>query len=207
MKARDRGEPYQLRWHKNKRVCCVPFCTSDSKAEKHSFSWDVICHSIGIANISSPVDTCTSLCSAHYIQVYRTQHDLASCVCCGVLRINTTATFITCPSPKLVESYLRDTIDFTGTIREGDQLCYSCYKFFNRKLKSGECMLSSEEVVQTLEAKQVELQIKIVEFQCMSTESHVNLCLCKTALSACELLASNRAFLFPDIYRHFMDYM
>ena len=29
-------------------------------------------------------------------------------------------TFITCPSPILVESYLRETIDFCDTIQEGD---------------------------------------------------------------------------------------
>ena len=26
--ARDKGEPYQLRWLKRKRVCCVPSCVS-----------------------------------------------------------------------------------------------------------------------------------------------------------------------------------
>ena len=30
-------------------------------------------------------------------------------------------------------------------------------------------------------------------------------CLYRTALHACELLVSNRAFLFPTMYRHFMD--
>ena len=66
MKARDRGEPHQLRIKKF-----------------------VVCHSIlqisklknitsrgmlyaALLSISSPVDA--SLCSAHYIQVYRTQH-------------------------------------------------------------------------------------------------------------------------------------
>ena len=35
LKARDKGEPYQLRWLKSRRVCYVPFCTSaDIKAEK-----------------------------------------------------------------------------------------------------------------------------------------------------------------------------
>ena len=41
VKARNNGEPYQLRWLKNKSVshCCVPSCTSvDIKAEKHEFT-------------------------------------------------------------------------------------------------------------------------------------------------------------------------
>ena len=28
LEARDKGEPYQLRWLKSKRVCCVPSCRS-----------------------------------------------------------------------------------------------------------------------------------------------------------------------------------
>ena len=43
LKARDKGEPYQLRWLKSKRKCCVPSCSSaDIKAERHDFSWEVI---------------------------------------------------------------------------------------------------------------------------------------------------------------------
>ena len=37
--------------------------------------------------------------------------------------------------------------------------------------------------------------------------SYVQLCLYKTALSTCELLVTGRAFLFPNIYRQFMDYL
>ena len=49
LKARDKGEPYQLRWLKSKRKCCVPSCSSaDIKAERHDFSWEVIGESIGI---------------------------------------------------------------------------------------------------------------------------------------------------------------
>ena len=33
-------------------VCCVPSCSSvNIKAEKHNFTWEVICDSIGIANL------------------------------------------------------------------------------------------------------------------------------------------------------------
>ena len=39
------------------------------KAEKHTFTWEVICDSIGIASVDSPEDI--SLCTKHYQQVYR----------------------------------------------------------------------------------------------------------------------------------------
>ena len=45
----------------------------------------------------------------------------------------------------------------------------------NRKLKSGECMLSSQEIVVNLEAKLADLQKLVLNFQCTSTESCVKL--------------------------------
>ena len=103
--------------------------------------------------------------------------------------------------------YLRDTVGFDGTVQEGDQVCYPCYKFLNNKLRSSKCMLSSEDIVLKLKSKQLELEEKLSEFQCTTPESCVNFCLYKTAISACELLASNRSFLFPNMYRLFMDYI
>ena len=112
MKASENGEPYQLRWQENKMVsaCCVPSCSSvDIKAEKHEFTWDMICESIGIASIESPGDI--SLCTKHYQQVYR-MLDARACACkpCGVLIRNCKQSFISCPDPERVESFLWDTV-------------------------------------------------------------------------------------------------
>ena len=116
-----------------------------------AFSMGDVCNSIGIENISSPVNHL--LCSKHYQQVYRMLNVVSkACVCCGVKRSHkhsaiSSEQFVTCPNPKRVESYLKSTIDFSDTIQDGDQVCYPCYKFFNQKLKSSECMLSNEDVV------------------------------------------------------------
>ena len=67
-------------------------------------------------------------------------------------------------------------------------MCYPCYKFFNQKLKSSECMLCNEDVVLVLKAKKVQFETIISEFQYVTSESYVQLCLYKTALSTCELL-------------------
>ena len=38
LKARDNGEPYQLRRLKSKKVCCVPSCSStDIEVYRHDF--------------------------------------------------------------------------------------------------------------------------------------------------------------------------
>ena len=86
-------------------------------------------------------------------------------------------------------------------------MCYPSYKFFNLKLKSSECMLSNEDVVLALKAKKVHFETNISEFQYVTSESYVQLCLYTTALSTCELLVTDRAFLFLNVYRQFMEYL
>ena len=46
---------YKLRWMKDKKVS-VAVCYLNIKAEKHNFTWEVICDSIGITRIESPRD-------------------------------------------------------------------------------------------------------------------------------------------------------
>ena len=102
LKARDKGEPYQLRWMKGKvvSVCCVPSCSSvNIKAEKHNFTWEVICDSLGIACIESPRDI--SLCTMHYQQVYRMLNAKSdACKSCGGLSRHCTRNFIFVPNPR-----------------------------------------------------------------------------------------------------------
>ena len=70
LKARGNSEPYQLRRLKSRKVCCVPSCSStDIEVYRHDFSWGDVCNSIGIENVSSPVNHL--LCSKYYQQVYR----------------------------------------------------------------------------------------------------------------------------------------
>ena len=102
MKARDDGEPFQLRWLKDKRVpqCCVPSCSSvDIKAEKHEFTWEMICNSLGIGSAEHPGDI--SLCTKHYQQVYKVLNATSksdACKSCGVLN-RKKYIFISCPDP------------------------------------------------------------------------------------------------------------
>ena len=68
LKSSDKGEPYQLRWLKGKKLsmCCVPCCGSvDIKAEKHNFTWEEICASIGITAVECPGNV--SLCTKHQL--------------------------------------------------------------------------------------------------------------------------------------------
>ena len=91
------------------------------------------------------------LCNQHYQQVYRLLNaESEACRTCGVKRRHihsarvSTINLVTCPDPKWVESFLKDNVEFSDTIREGDQICYTCYKFINQILNSDVCMLSSD---------------------------------------------------------------
>ena len=52
LNAWNEGEPYHLKWLSSKSSCCVPACTSTIRVDKHNYSWEMICQSIGIASIS-----------------------------------------------------------------------------------------------------------------------------------------------------------
>ena len=80
--------------------------------------------------------------------------------CC----VDTVVTILSCPDPKSVESYLCDTVMFSESTKTDDQICYLCYKFFNRLLKSGACMLSSEDIITELMAKKQNLERIVHEF-------------------------------------------
>ena len=66
-------------------------------------------------------------------------------------------------------------------------------------LKSDVCMLSSEDIILELKARK-ELEKLVLEFEYITPEPSVEWCLYKTALHACDLVASDHPFLFPSMY-------
>ena len=117
-------------------MCCIPSCSSvDIKAERYDFTWEMICSSIGIGSAEHPGNI--SLCTKHYQQVYKVlnaTNKSDACKSCGVLSRRKKYIFVSCPDPKRVESFLKDTIAFSESIEDGDQVCYPYYKFFNQML-------------------------------------------------------------------------
>ena len=60
---------------------------------------------------------------------------------CGVKRkydkLSIKETFVSYSNPKFVESFLRENLEIEVDISYNDLLCFSCYKYCNRLLKSG----------------------------------------------------------------------
>ena len=145
-----------------------------------------------MATIKSPDDV--SLHTKHVYRMLNAQSD--ACKTCGVLRRHSSHNFVSCPDPNRVESYLRNTTDFSENIQCGNQVWYPCYKFFNQMLKSDVCMMSSEDIVLQLTAKKENLEKVVHVFEYITPEPSdiVEWCLYKTALHACDI---RLAFIIP----------
>ena len=70
-------------------------------------------------------------------------------------------------------------------------------------------MLASEDIILNLKAKKEHLEKVVDEFEYITPEASdiAECCLYKTALHVCELAASDRPFLFPTMYRKFMQHL
>ncbi len=115
---------------------------------------------------------------------------------CGVKqshRDSAAVRFILCPEPKKVEAILHETGNFEGRVEEGDVVCYNCYMFANRVLKSTACMLSSDSVISQLKAKGKHLEVVLSELQLTSDDSYIELALLKTALYVSKEVLSDKA--------------
>ena len=106
-----------------------------------------------------------------------------------------------------MESFLRDTIGFQGHINDGDMLCCRCYKYFKSLLKSDICTLSNENILTELKTKEIQFNEAIKEFSPSDGESHVQLALRRTALQVCNIIKLDQAFLFPDVYKVFLQFL
>ena len=217
LKKKGNGEPYKLRWQKTSVRCCVPACENNSSVDNHPFSVQEIFDSIGTTPECDP-DSQKPLCIRHYQMVYRHKNasrvqDITCCVCGTKRKHEHSATevskFVPCPSPKFIESFLADSIGFESHILEEDVLCFRCYKYFNHLLKSGACSLSNAHILAELDSKEKSLAetVQMLSITNETSESAEQLALHKTALHVCRVISSDRAVLFPDLYRLFLSHL
>ena len=85
-------------------------------ASRHGYTWEELCTCIGVGSIASPTGSHLPLCTQHYQLVYcmnnvRESEGIA-CQQCGVKRKHekgAARTFLSCPEPTKLESFLKDT--------------------------------------------------------------------------------------------------
>ena len=108
------------------KVCSVKACDSKVFASLHNA--DII----GVFNQcdlepNATVTTPTPLCKHHYQVLYNKIHPMQThCITCGSSLRHTKSK--TCNQPNVIELYLKEKAGFEGTIKEGDKVCYVCYR-------------------------------------------------------------------------------
>ena len=95
-----------------------------------------MCSSVGIASVEFDKTELKPLCIKHYGLVHQFVNAIQIheelCRVCGVKRKHDTfSKFVSCSNLKFVESEIEVDISYNYL------LCFSCYKYFNRLLKSG----------------------------------------------------------------------
>ena len=214
MKKRNSGENFTPRWKiQTNTSCSVPFCSHVSAINNHPFCWNEICSTVGIASVEFDESDLKPLCIKHYGLVYRFVNAIQIheelCQVCGVRRkhdkLSIKEKFVSCTNPNFVESFLRENLEIEVDISYNDLLCFSCYKYFNRLLKSWICTLSSEEVI--IQLKELEMRlVQAVEKQLPEeSDSDFQLALLKTAIHVCSIMLLDRAILFSDIHEVFLQ--
>ena len=105
---------------KAKDKCCIPTmsCSEDDKVIKHSFSWEDIRKCIDLDDVDNDC-TLTSLCSHHYMIVYKCNKVLpVDPVVCSIFGIkrkrehSPSVCFLKCPNTHLLQPFLSETVDF-----------------------------------------------------------------------------------------------
>ena len=207
---------YKPRWCKGrfeKVVCSIPCCTTEARVANHPFTWEVICNCVGVAAVQEP--PALPLCQAHYAYMHRLCKPERSggvvCKVCGVKRKHehkemTSQRFLPCPEPQKVEAYLREALD-ADSFFGGDLVCYSCYRYCQQILTSEACTFSSEVIIKNLVDKQKHLESIISTFTPKSSDCYVELALLRTSLYVCKSVLSDRAVLFPVVYKRFCSYL
>ena len=143
---------------------------------------ETLCECLGIAIIPSEGSS-LSFCQSHYACVHHlcNQEKTLTCKICGTKRRHEHRPFGTqrsrfhaCLEPKMVESFLKETLNIECFLSAGELVCHSCYMYCKHILETENCMLSSDEIVKELQEKQKHLEHSISELASESCTPMLN---------------------------------
>lgn len=190
------------RWKKKNPItdkCCVrgcsDICFAHSKMQIFTTPTAEQLKDIDIVldeNMPSP----TPLCNHHYHTLYHMiQPHQTNCATCGVSLKHVTSR--TCPNAAVIRKHLCDSAAFEGTLKDGDRVCYACYKSYLVILQE-EKMLSKDSNLQYLP---YEIREKIFT----ATPSTRQLAMDKTVVYVGKQLLQGMALLLLDALDFFLE--
>ena len=122
------------------------------------------------------------------------------CVTCGTsLRRDSNPK--PCPQPALIEHYLKENTGYEGCIKEGDKVCYVCYRshlvILQQRNDSSTCRIFCS-LLYTL-SKQIPTSIK-------STDELINAAMTRVVVAVGRDLLNGGVMLLPDVHNLFNLY-
>ena len=197
------------RWRKNKQqtqpTCQIPNCTDNVEKVTKLGTKSQIFHFFGFPNAcsSSSDGEETPLCEKHYKDFYKhiNPPSYKQCVTCRKY-ITDSAKVRKCPDASLVQNFLSQNTEFTGVIKEGDIVCYTCYREHLVIVKQSRNTSTDEDLQALLE------RIKTTMSSVSDIHSLDEALLHAThvcALSVGDALLQQTALLLPNVYDTFCN--
>ena len=82
---------------------------------------------LGVQISTSPIPAPLPLCKGHYHQLYKTiWPEQRQCITCGASLRRSNPKL--CPKPSEIQKHLHEHSGYNGEIKEGDKVCYTCYR-------------------------------------------------------------------------------
>ena len=126
------------------------------------------------------------------------------CVTCGTsLRKQTNSK--TCPQPAIIEQHLREKAGFEGKIKEGDKVCYTCYRSHLIVLqRRNETSMDSDllETITTLSHQIHEPSHDTIQ----STSDLIDTAMTRVVIAVGKELLNGNVMLLPDVHELFNSY-
>ena len=163
--------------------------------------------------ISKGGDDSVPLCQKHYMTVYAALHAPHPCHSCNSKPRWGEEYFRHCPSPDIINSYLKNMSSESCTLVESSTICNRCYQFFNSIITHFHHTKSIIQEIHSTAGINLETVMATISSQIdtinskanISREEYYDLIFCYTAQNIAKKLTKNEAMLLPTIYRSFFE--
>ena len=163
--------------------------------------------------ISKGGDDSVPLCQKHYMTVYAALHAPHPCHSCNSKPRRGEEYFRHCPSPDIINSYLKNMSSESCTLVESSIICNRCYQFFNSIITHFHHTKSIIQEIHSTAGIDLETVMATISSQIdtinskanISREEYYDLIFCYTAQNIAKKLTRNEAMLLPTIYRSFFE--
>ena len=212
----SKSDQFVPRWRKNRspehvnKHCEIPACTDAihrvTKLANKTLIYEYFGVQVSSTSESTSESSCeeeTALCLSHYSDFYHHKNPdkFKQCVTCGKHLVDTTK-IRTCPDAKIVQEFLQENSEFQTEIRNGDTVCYTCYKEHLVIIKHKRSATTSSDENLTTLLKQIKAEMGTMS-GIQTEEQALTFAAQSSALEVGRALLDQTAVLLPEVYEGF----